>query len=89
MLLGRVDRALIFYLRFIMARYIHLHNAVYLNVDLIAHHEPAEGEPFHTKIIFDAQIDGKPLEMVIDVAELELIHMIENAKEYEHEPGFR
>jgi hypothetical protein len=70
-----------------MAKYIQLHNAVYINVDLIKHHE-AFGDTLKTKVIFDAYVDDKPLELVLDVSEVELVHMMENAKEYELEPGF-
>jgi hypothetical protein len=61
---------------------------MYINVDLISHHEPVEGNPLHTKITFDAFVNGEPLVLELDIPEVELIHLIENAKDYDYEPGF-
>jgi hypothetical protein len=63
-------------------RYIILNN-IYLNVNLIAHHEAVEGNPRHSKVTFNANVNGQPLEIEVNMSEKELTHLIENAKEYE------
>jgi hypothetical protein len=64
-------------------RYIHL-NDMYINIDLIVNHEPAETNPQHTKITFDAHVEGKPLVLEVDISDNELTTMIANAKDYNY-----
>jgi hypothetical protein len=63
-------------------KYINLNN-IYLNVDLITHHEAVERNPRHSRVTFDAQVDGKPLVLEVDLTQKELTSMIENAEEYD------